>query len=84
MDKIWTEMRDAALAVFNARQISDYASCGEVSAAVLSASGKIYTGVCVDTCSGLGVCARSVTLIAIISFSLPFIKTSEIKHNYIL
>ena len=58
MDKIWTEMRDAALAVFNARQISDYASCGEVSAAVLSASGKIYTGVCVDTCSGLGVCAE--------------------------
>ena len=58
MDKIWTEMRDAALAVFNARQLSDYASCGEVSAAVLSTSGRIYTGVCVDTCSGLGVCAE--------------------------
>ena len=58
MDKIWTEMYNAAKEVLNARQISDYVSCGEVSAAVLSKSGKIYTGVCIDTCSGLGVCAE--------------------------
>ena len=58
MDKIWTEMYNAAKEVLNARQISDYISCGEVSAAVLSKSGKIYTGVCIDTCSGLGVCAE--------------------------
>ena len=25
---------------------------------MLSKSGRIYTGVCVDTCSGLGVCAE--------------------------
>ena len=58
MDKIWLEMYNAAKAVFNARQISDYVTCGEVSAAVLSKSGKIYTGVCVDTCSTLGICAE--------------------------
>ena len=29
-----------------------------VSAAVLSKSGRIYTGVCVDTCSTLGICAE--------------------------
>ena len=58
MDKIWIEMRDAAKAVFNARKISDYVTCGEVSAAVLSKSGKIYTGVCIDTCSTLGICAE--------------------------
>ena len=27
-------------------------------AAVLSKSGKIYTGVCIDTCSTLGICAE--------------------------
>lgn len=45
MENIWNEMLDAAKSVFNARKISDYVTCGEVSAAVLSKSGKIYTGV---------------------------------------
>ena len=58
MEKIWIEMYEAAKAVLNGRQINNYVSCGEVAAAVLSKSGKIYTGVCVDTCSGLGVCAE--------------------------
>ena len=58
MDRIWEEMRDAALAVIGERRISDYVTCGEVSAAVRSSSGKIYTGVCIDTCSTLGVCAE--------------------------
>ena len=58
MEKIWLEMYDAARAVLKERRINDYISCGEVAAAVLSKSGRIYTGVCVDTCSGLGVCAE--------------------------
>lgn len=58
MEKIWTEMYDAAKAVLRERRISDYVTCGEVSAAILSRSGKIYTGVCVDTCSTLGICAE--------------------------
>ena len=58
MEKIWPRMYEAAKAVQKPRQISDYMSCGEVSAAVLSRSGKIYTGICLDTCSGLGVCAE--------------------------
>lgn len=58
MEKIWNEMLDAAKTVFNARRISDYVTCGEVSATVLSKSGKIYTGVCIDTCSTLGICAE--------------------------
>ena len=58
MEKIWTEMYDAAKAVLRERRISDYVICGEVSAAILSKSGKIYTGVCVDTCSTLGICAE--------------------------
>ncbi len=58
MEKIWEEMFNAAKAVQNDRQISDYISAGGVSAAILSASGKIYTGVCIDTCSTLGICAE--------------------------
>ena len=58
MDKIWNEMYEAAKAVLNERRISDYVTCGEVAAAVLSKSGKIYTGVCIDTCSTLGICAE--------------------------
>jgi len=58
MEQIWKEMYDAAKAVFMERRISDYVTCGEVSAAILSGSGKIYTGVCIDTCSTLGICAE--------------------------
>ena len=58
MEKIWTEMYEAAEAVLNARRVSEYVTCGEVSAAVLSKSGKIYTGICIDTCSTLGICAE--------------------------
>ena len=58
MEKIWEEMYDAAKAVLNPRRIFEYVTAGEVSAAVLSKSGKIYTGVCIDTCSTLGICAE--------------------------
>ena len=58
MDPIWTELYNAAKSVLNARRISDYVTAGEVGAAILSKSGKIYTGVCIDTCSTLGICAE--------------------------
>ena len=58
MDKIWEEMYAAAKAVLRPRKVSDFVSAGDVSAAVLSKSGKIYTGVCIDTCSALGICAE--------------------------
>jgi len=58
MEQIWKEMFQAARSVQNERQISDYVEAGGVAAAILSSSGKIYTGVCVDTCSTLGICAE--------------------------
>ena len=58
MDKIWVEMYNQAKAVLNGRKVSDYVTCGEVSAAILSKSGKIYIGVCVDTACTLGICAE--------------------------
>ena len=51
-------MYEAAKKVLCERRISEYVTCGEVAAAVLSKSGKIYTGVCIDTCSTLGICAE--------------------------
>ena len=54
----WDRMYDAAKAVQNGRTISSFIEAGGVAAAVLSASGRIYTGVCVDTCSTLGICAE--------------------------
>ena len=58
MDQIWNTLYQAAKEAQNPRRISDYITAGEVSAAILSASGKIYTGVCMDTCSTLGICAE--------------------------
>ena len=58
MEKAWKDLYEAARLALNARRISDYVTAGEVSAAILSKSGKIYTGVCIDTCSTLGICAE--------------------------
>ena len=62
MDKdeqqIWQRMLEAAKAVQCGRRISDYVEAGEVAAAIESSTGRIYTGVCVDTACTLGVCAE--------------------------
>ena len=58
MDKTWQDMYDAAKSVLKEKVISDFVTAGGVSAAVLSKSGKIYTGVCIDTASTLGICAE--------------------------
>ena len=55
---LWQKLYEAAKSVQNGRKISDYVEAGGVAAAILSASGRIYTGVCVDTCSTLGICAE--------------------------
>ena len=58
MDAIWKEMYEAARSVRNGRAISDYVEAGGVAATILSESGRIYTGVCVDTACTLGICAE--------------------------
>ena len=40
------------------RKLSPLIEVGSVSAAVLSAKGNIYTGVCIDTACSLGMCAE--------------------------
>ena len=54
----WDRLYSSAKAVQNGRKVSDYVEAGGVAAAILSSSGRIYTGVCVDTCSTLGICAE--------------------------
>ncbi len=67
IDKIWNEMIKSAQAVRGARKISDYVEAGGVSAAILSGSGKIYVGVCVDTACTLGVCAERNAILNMIT-----------------
>ncbi len=56
--KIWKSLFEAARAVQGSHRLSDYVTAGEVAAAVESSTGKIYTGVCVDTACTLGICAE--------------------------
>ncbi len=67
LDATWQEMIRAAQAVRGHKKISDYVEAGGVSAAILSASGKIYTGVCVDTACTLGICAERNAILHMIT-----------------
>jgi len=67
MEPIWNTLYEAAKRVQNARKISGYVTAGEVAAAILSKSGKIYTGICVDTCSTLGICAERNAIFAMLT-----------------
>lgn len=58
MDNKWNELYIAAKTVLNPRKISEWMEAGEVSAAIESESGKIYTGVCIDGACSLGICAE--------------------------
>lgn len=58
MDECWSRLYDAARAVLNPRKISEWMEAGGVAAAVEAESGRIYTGVCVDSACALGVCAE--------------------------
>ncbi len=67
MDRIWTELCEAAKSVLAPREISRYVEAGGVAAAIEAGSGKIYTGVCVDTACTLGVCAERNALFHMIT-----------------
>lgn len=58
MNAIWKNLYNEAMKVLNPRKISEWMEAGGVAAAVESESGKIYTGVCVDSACTLGICAE--------------------------
>jgi cytidine deaminase len=61
------KLYDAAFGVLRPRKLSTDAYAGSVSAAILSESGKIYTGVCIDTPSSMGFCAEHAAIAAMVT-----------------
>ncbi len=57
-DGTWDRLYIAARKVQHGRKISPSMEAGAVSAALLTAKGNIYVGVCVDTACSLGMCAE--------------------------
>ena len=55
---VWNELYNAARNVQNSRRISPFIDAGGVASAILTKRGNIYVGVCIDTASGLGMCAE--------------------------
>jgi homotetrameric cytidine deaminase len=55
---IWDTLYEKALEVQNGRIISPFVDAGGVAAAILSKSGNVYVGVCIDTACSLGMCAE--------------------------
>ena len=56
--EIWDLLISKAKEVQNHRILSPFIECGQVGAALMTKSGNIYTGVCIDTASTLGICAE--------------------------
>lgn len=54
----WEELYKRAVAVQRARRISPFIEAGAVAAALLTAQGHVYVGVCIDTACSLGMCAE--------------------------
>lgn len=63
----WKAVYNAAKKVVNPKKISKQMCSGGVGAAVLTKSGKIYTGVCIDTDCSLGMCAERNALSTMIT-----------------
>ena len=59
---IWDTLYKRALEVQNGRVISPFVDAGGVAAAILTKGGNIYVGVCIDTCSSLGMCAERAAI----------------------
>lgn len=54
----WKDLYNCAKEKLNPRTISPFIDAGGVAAAILTAGGNIYTGVCIDTACSLGMCAE--------------------------
>lgn len=57
-NKIWQTLYDRAKSVQCERKLSSLMEVGSVGAALLTDKGSIYTGICIDTACGMGMCAE--------------------------
>jgi cytidine deaminase len=58
MNEARSKLIEAAKAVCGAFRLREAFSAGSVSAALLTAKGNMYTGICIDLACGLGFCAE--------------------------
>ena len=61
------EMIEKAREVLNPRELGHGNTAGDVACALLSASGKLYYGVCMDVSSGIGFCAEHAAIAAMVT-----------------
>ena len=61
------ELYEQAKSALNPRRLSEDAEAGGVGAALLTASGTVYTGVCIDTRCSMGFCAEHAAAAAMIT-----------------
>ncbi|KGK90178.1 cytidine deaminase [Clostridium sp. HMP27] len=61
------ELYDIAKNTLNPKKISKSSRAGHVAAAILSESGKVYTGVCIDTPCSMGFCAEHAAIASMIT-----------------
>ena len=61
------ELYDRARNVLNPRRLSAEAEAGGVGAALLSESGTVYVGVCIDTACSMGFCAEHAAAAAMVT-----------------
>ena len=64
---LWVKLYESAKAIHGERKISPFIEAGSVSAALMTGKGNIYTGVCIDTACGLGMCAERSAIAAMLS-----------------
>ena len=74
MDKDFEKLIEEAKKIAKKRSLSEYASCGHVGCALMTAKGNIYTGICLDLNCGLGKCAEYAAIAEMIKHD-----ESEIK-----
>ncbi len=61
------ELYERARSVLNPRRLSAEAEAGGVGAALLSESGAVYVGVCIDTACSMGFCAEHAAAAAMVT-----------------
>ncbi len=63
----FSELIDIAWETLNPRELSPTVSAGGVAAAILTDRGYVFTGVCIDAPCGLGFCAESAAIAAMVT-----------------
>jgi cytidine deaminase len=61
------ELYQEAKAVLRPRRLSEVAEAGGVAAALLTETGHVYTGVCIDTACSMGFCAEHAAAAAMVT-----------------